>query len=154
MTTTLTRGHAASHNEQALLRAAQRGDRQAQEELLRRYEPLVRHTVWRLPLPCRCDREDFAQDARLALLAADALARVTYTASPHRSSTMPRRQPAGSRSLSTKRMPIPPPPRELSPTPSPSCWSCACSLTSPATATDRPGPVVSSGTPSRVLAAV
>ena len=82
MTTTLTRGHAASHNEQALLRAAQRGDRQAQEELLRRYEPLVRHTVWRLPLPCRCDREDFAQDARLALLAADALARVSYTASP------------------------------------------------------------------------
>ena len=41
MTTFLTRGHVASHNEQALLRAAQGGDRRAQEELLCRYEPLV-----------------------------------------------------------------------------------------------------------------
>jgi RNA polymerase sporulation-specific sigma factor len=70
MTTFLTRGHAASHNERALLCAAQRGDSRAQEVLLRRYEPLVRHTVWRLRLPCRCDRDDIAQEARLALLRA------------------------------------------------------------------------------------
>jgi RNA polymerase sporulation-specific sigma factor len=70
MITSLTRGHAASDNELALLCAAQREDRRAQEELLRRYEPLVRHTVWRLHLPCRCDRDDIAQEARLALLRA------------------------------------------------------------------------------------
>ena len=37
--------HSAPRNEETLVSAAQDGDRHAQEELLRRYEPLVRHTV-------------------------------------------------------------------------------------------------------------
>jgi len=53
-----------------LLEAAQRGDRLAQEELVRRYEPLVQRIVWRLRLPPRCEREDLAQEARLGLIAA------------------------------------------------------------------------------------
>jgi RNA polymerase sporulation-specific sigma factor len=53
-----------------LLRAAQRGDLGAQEELVRRYEPLVQRVVWRLRLPRGCDREDLAQEARVGLLAA------------------------------------------------------------------------------------
>ena len=60
----------APRNEEALLSAAQDGDRHAQEELLRRYEPLVRHTVRRLQLPCQCDRDEIAQEARLGLLRA------------------------------------------------------------------------------------
>jgi RNA polymerase sigma factor (sigma-70 family) len=70
MTTSLARGHVASSHEHALLLAAQRGDRRAQEELLRRYEPLVGHIVRRLRLPCRCERADIAQEARIALLGA------------------------------------------------------------------------------------
>ena len=53
-----------------LLEAAQRGDRLAQEELVRRYEPLVQRVVWTLRLPPGCEREDLAQEARLGLLAA------------------------------------------------------------------------------------
>ena len=53
-----------------LLEAAQRGDRFAQEELVRRYEPLVQRVVWTLRLPPGCEREDLAQEARLGLLAA------------------------------------------------------------------------------------
>ena len=70
MNTSLARGHAASSHEHALLLAAQRGDARAQEELLRRYEPMVRHVVRRLRLPCRCERADIAQEARIALLGA------------------------------------------------------------------------------------
>ena len=40
------------------------------EELLRRYEPLVRAVVARVRPPCGCDREELAQDARLGLLGA------------------------------------------------------------------------------------
>jgi RNA polymerase sporulation-specific sigma factor len=53
-----------------LLEAAQRGDLGAQEELVRRYEPLVQRVVWKLRLPRGCDREDLAQEARVGLLAA------------------------------------------------------------------------------------
>jgi RNA polymerase sigma factor (sigma-70 family) len=54
----------------ALLEAAQSGDRRAVEELLRRYEPLVRAVVARVRPPYGCDREELAQDARLGLLGA------------------------------------------------------------------------------------
>ena len=53
----------------ALLEAAQREDALV-EELLRRYEPLVRAVVARVRPPCGCDREELAQDARLGLLGA------------------------------------------------------------------------------------
>src|SRR5450755_3819728 len=51
--------------QRVLLAAAQRNDRQAQNELIRRYEPLVQATVRRLRLPERVDREDTMQEARL-----------------------------------------------------------------------------------------
>ena len=70
MTTSLARGHTASLHEHALLCAAQGGDRRAQEELLHRYEPLVRHTVRRLQPSCRADSDDIAQEAWLGLLGA------------------------------------------------------------------------------------
>lgn len=34
-----------------LVQAAQPGDRHAEDELIRRDEPLVQHVVWRLKLP-------------------------------------------------------------------------------------------------------
>ncbi len=55
---------------QRLLEAAQRGERGAQEELVRRYEPLVQRVVWKLRLPRGCDRDDLAQEARIGLLSA------------------------------------------------------------------------------------
>jgi len=64
------RGNTASLHEHALLCAAQRDDRQALEELLRRYEPLIGATVARLQLPCGCDRADIAQETRLGVLRA------------------------------------------------------------------------------------
>ena len=70
MTSSHARGDAASLHECALLDAAQHDDRRAQEELLRRYEPLIRATVRRLWMPCRCDCGDIAQEARIGLLAA------------------------------------------------------------------------------------
>ena len=53
-----------------LIEAAQRGDVAAQEELVRRFEPLVQRVVWKLWIPRGCDREDIAQEARVGLLAA------------------------------------------------------------------------------------
>jgi RNA polymerase sporulation-specific sigma factor len=53
-----------------LLEAAQRGDLGAQEELVRRYDPLAQRVVWKLRLPPGCDREDLAQEARVGLLSA------------------------------------------------------------------------------------
>jgi DNA-directed RNA polymerase specialized sigma24 family protein len=53
-----------------LIEAAQLGDRGAQEELVRRFEPLVQRVVWKLKLPLGCEREDLAQEARVGLLAA------------------------------------------------------------------------------------
>jgi len=60
----------ASPDECALLLAAQRDDRRALEQLVRRYEPLLRPLLARQRLPCRCDRGDLAQEARIGLLAA------------------------------------------------------------------------------------
>ena len=54
----------------ALLAAAQSDDRRAVEELLRRYEPLVRAVVGRVRPPYGCDREQLAQDAKLGVLGA------------------------------------------------------------------------------------
>ena len=70
MTTAHRRGRAASLSERALVSAAQQGDRCAEEELLRRYEPLIRRTVAGLRLPCCCDRADVTQEAWLGLIAA------------------------------------------------------------------------------------
>lgn len=53
-----------------LLEAAQRGDRAAQEKLVRRYERLVWGVVWKLRPPPGCDRDDLAQEARIGLTAA------------------------------------------------------------------------------------
>lgn len=67
---TITQGWsapAAPVTERALLAAAQRNDRQAQNELVRRYEPLVQATVRRLRLPQRVDLEDIVQEARLGV---------------------------------------------------------------------------------------
>ena len=70
MTASYARGLAASLHERALLFAAQRDDQRAQEELLRRYEPLIRRIVGGLRLPCCCDRSDIAQEARIGLIGA------------------------------------------------------------------------------------
>jgi len=70
MTTFAARGSAASLHDSALLASAQRENELALEELLRRYEPLVRATVRRLQLPDRVDADDVAQEARVGLLAA------------------------------------------------------------------------------------
>src|SRR5450631_2636182 len=69
MTDSLTRA-SSTGTARRLLEAAQRGERGAQEELVRRYEPLVQRVVWKLRLPLGCDREDLAQEARVGLLAA------------------------------------------------------------------------------------
>ncbi|HYB26308.1 MAG TPA: sigma-70 family RNA polymerase sigma factor [Solirubrobacteraceae bacterium] len=70
MSTSRVRGHAASFHQYALLDAAKRGDRRAQEELLRRYEPLIGAIVAGLRLPCGCERGDIAQEARIGLVRA------------------------------------------------------------------------------------
>jgi RNA polymerase sporulation-specific sigma factor len=53
--------------ERRLIRAAKRGDRAAQAELLGRYEPMVRQVARRFCLPGG-DVDDLAQHARLAIL--------------------------------------------------------------------------------------
>jgi DNA-directed RNA polymerase specialized sigma24 family protein len=50
-----------------LVQAAQRGERGAQEDLVRRFDPLVQRVVWKLKLPRGCEREDLAQEARIGL---------------------------------------------------------------------------------------
>jgi RNA polymerase sporulation-specific sigma factor len=69
MTSSVIRGGGAGCARDRL-EAAQQGDPAAQEELVRRYEPLVQRVVWKLRLPRGCDREDLAQEARVGLLAA------------------------------------------------------------------------------------
>jgi RNA polymerase sporulation-specific sigma factor len=69
-TTSPARGARASLHERWLLLAAQRHDRGAQEELLRRYQPLLRATVHRLRLPAGVDRDDVAQEAGIGFLRA------------------------------------------------------------------------------------
>ncbi|MGO9903248.1 MAG: sigma factor [Solirubrobacteraceae bacterium] len=60
----------AALHERARLLAAQREDRRAQREILRRNEPLARAIARRLRMPPGCDRREIAQEARLGLLAA------------------------------------------------------------------------------------
>jgi RNA polymerase sigma factor (sigma-70 family) len=69
MSTSRPRG-TASANQRALLLAAQNDHHPAQEELLRRYEPLIGAIVARLRLPGGCEPADIAQEARLGLLRA------------------------------------------------------------------------------------
>jgi RNA polymerase sigma factor (sigma-70 family) len=57
----------ASRHLCALLDAAQRGEWRAVDELLRRYEPLIRAVVARVRLPYGCERDELAQEARLAV---------------------------------------------------------------------------------------
>jgi RNA polymerase sigma factor (sigma-70 family) len=52
------------------METAQRGDRCAQQQLLKRYEPLVRRIARELKPPPHVTREDLAQEARIGLLAA------------------------------------------------------------------------------------
>jgi RNA polymerase sigma factor (sigma-70 family) len=70
MTTSVAWGRATPLTERGLWAAAQRGDQAAREELVRRYEPLVQATLRRMRLPRRVDREDIAQEARIAVLGA------------------------------------------------------------------------------------
>lgn len=70
MTTSVTSGRVAPRTERELWAAAQCGDRSAREELLLRYEPLVQATLRRMRLPRRVDREDIAQEARIAVFGA------------------------------------------------------------------------------------
>jgi RNA polymerase sporulation-specific sigma factor len=69
MTDYPTRDHARLARRR-LIEAAQQGDRHAQHELVRRYEPLIQSVVWKLRLPTGTEREDLAQEARLGLLSA------------------------------------------------------------------------------------
>lgn len=59
--------HRGSQHERWLLTAAQHNDRRAQEELIRRYEPLVRAASRRWNPPVGCEREDLEQVARFGL---------------------------------------------------------------------------------------
>jgi RNA polymerase sigma factor (sigma-70 family) len=70
MTTSVAWGRVAPLTERGLWAAAQRGDQAAREELVRRYEPLVQATLRRMHLPRRVEREDIAQEARIAVLGA------------------------------------------------------------------------------------
>jgi RNA polymerase sigma factor (sigma-70 family) len=70
MTTSVAWDRVAPLTERGLWAAAQRGDQGAREELLRRYEPLVQATLRRMRLPSRVEREDIAQEARIAVLGA------------------------------------------------------------------------------------
>jgi len=70
MITSAARGAGASLHERSLLLAAKRDDRHATEELLRRYQPLLRATTHRFRLPAGIDRDDIAQEARIGFLRA------------------------------------------------------------------------------------
>ena len=67
MATSRAPGRGASLHLCALLDAAQRGDWRALDELLRRYEPLIRAVVARVRLPYGCERDELAQEARLGV---------------------------------------------------------------------------------------
>ena len=70
MTRSLIRDAGAGLAHDRLVDAAQHGDAGAQEELVRRFEPLVQRVVWKLRLPPGCERDDLAQEARVGLLSA------------------------------------------------------------------------------------
>src|SRR5205823_3434108 len=67
------RRHPSLATHAQLLDAARREDQAAVDELIRRYEPLVRRVVRTLRIPTWCDRADLAQEARIGLLFAIAL---------------------------------------------------------------------------------
>jgi RNA polymerase sigma factor (sigma-70 family) len=69
-TPSAVRGARASLHERSLLLSAQRHDRHAQEELLRRYQPLLRATTHRFRPPAGIDRDDITQEARIGFLRA------------------------------------------------------------------------------------
>ena len=69
MFTSSPRGTTSPH-QRALLLAAKNDHRDAQDELLRRYEPMIGAIVARLRLPGGCEPADIAQEARLGLLRA------------------------------------------------------------------------------------
>ena len=54
-------------HERFLLLAAQRDDRGAEAELVRRYEPLIQGICSRHRRPAGCDRQDLVQEARIGL---------------------------------------------------------------------------------------
>jgi RNA polymerase sporulation-specific sigma factor len=70
MTTSHARSHRVWLHQRALLDAAQRDDWRAMDELLRRYESLVRAIVRSVGLPRGCERDDIAQEARLGVVSA------------------------------------------------------------------------------------
>ena len=70
MTTSTTRAACGSLHERSLLRAAQHHDSRAREQLLERFRPLLDAAVHGLRLPDGLDREDVAQEARVAFLRA------------------------------------------------------------------------------------
>jgi len=67
MATSRALGRGASLHLCALLDAAQHDDWRALDELLRRYEPLIRAVVSRVRLPYGCERDELAQEARLGV---------------------------------------------------------------------------------------
>ena len=70
MTTSATRASSRSPCERPLLRAAQHHDPRAHEQLLERFHPLLDAAVGGFRLPHGLDREDVAQEARVAFLRA------------------------------------------------------------------------------------
>lgn len=70
MTGSVTPAASGSFVERSLLRAAQHGDPRAREQLLARFRPLIDGAVYGLRLPDGLDREDVAQEARVAFLRA------------------------------------------------------------------------------------
>lgn len=62
------RRHPSLATHTLLLDAVRREDQAAVDELIRRYEPLVRRVVCSLRIPPWCEREDLAQEARIGLL--------------------------------------------------------------------------------------
>jgi RNA polymerase sigma factor (sigma-70 family) len=70
MTTSTARAACGSLDERSLLRAAQHHDWAAHEQLLERFRPLLDAAVHRSRLPDGLDREDLAQEARIAFLRA------------------------------------------------------------------------------------
>jgi RNA polymerase sigma factor (sigma-70 family) len=70
MTTSTARAACGSLHERSLLRAAQHHDWAAHEQLLERFRPLLDAAVHRSHLPDGLDREDLAQEARIAFVRA------------------------------------------------------------------------------------
>lgn len=63
-------GHLGPHLRLRQLAAAQRGDRAAEELIVRSFEPLVQRVVRQVRVPADCERDDLAQEARIGLVLA------------------------------------------------------------------------------------